>query len=113
MVKVMLLVALMMFLPASCGGMKPVKFNPDFYEFVSSDGGYITDQHKTEKIFCDQPRARKEFAALHMNKIIELRRILRNAKVPDNFSSEKKNFLKTEKKRILSELQRMINISYK
>lgn len=104
MAKAILPLALMMFFAASCGS-KPVEFDPNFYEFVTKDGGYITDEKRAEKIYCDQPRIRKEFAALHINKIIELRRILRNAKVPDNFKASKENFLKN--------FQNVINKAYK
>ena len=88
-----LLVALTMFLLVSCG-TEPVSFNPDFYEFVAKDGGYITNASKDKKYYCDEPRTRKEFAALHISKIIELRDILRNAKVPKRFKKNLTNVIK-------------------
>ena len=96
----MLLVVLTTFLLASCG-TEAVKFRPNFFEFVTKDGGYITNASKTEKYYCDEPRIRKNFAALHIDKIKELKKILRNARVPRG--------MRTAKKRMLNNLATTIN----
>ena len=94
----------MMFFAVSCG-TKPVEFDPDFFEFMPTERGYIVNEEKTEKYYCDEPRIRTMFAALHINKVIELRKILRSATVPDHFKSKKKKFLGT--------IQKVINKAYK
>ena len=87
--RAVLLPTLMMFLLTSCGDdLVNVKFNPDFFEFVPSKG-YITNAKKDKIYKCDEPRIRKEFAALHITKIKQLKKILRNAKVPKRFKRKR------------------------
>lgn len=93
--KVVSLLILTTFSLVSCGGSVPVKFNPDFFEFVTKDKGYITNADKTIKVYCDEPAIRKNYAAMSKPKIKELATILRNAKVPKRFRDKLERFQKS------------------
>ncbi len=82
----------MLFFAISCGEMVPVKFNPDFYEF-NPRGSYIINNAGDKKYMCNEPRIRSLFAAIHIDKIKELRTIIRNAKVPKTHSKGKKKLV--------------------
>ena len=101
--KATLLLVLTTFFVVSCTELVPVNFDPEFYEFNprgDANGPYIINRHKN-KYYCNEPRVRKEIAGLHIEKIIELRNILRNAKVP-------KGDAKKSKKNILNHLNDLI-----
>lgn len=93
--KVALLLILTTFSIVSCGSNVPVKFNPDFFEFVTKEKGYIINADKTIKVYCDQPAIRKNYAAMSKSKIKELATILRNAKVPKSLKKKLKRLQKS------------------
>jgi len=71
-----LLVSLTIFFVSSCNS---IKFSPDFYKNSSREQAIVSE--RGDRIYCDDIRF-DDFASMHKEKIKELARILKKAKLP-------------------------------